>query len=131
MNLRTVLTLNSIVAVPFGCLFTLLPGLVLSTIYGAELNGSGAVLARLLGGEFLCFGVITWMAREKGSEAQLLLALGCFIGFSVGALALIWGQLAGVFNLLGWSMVVTYVFFSLAYGVLYFRGAGENGTVAR
>jgi hypothetical protein len=125
MTLRTVLTLNCIVAVPFGFLFTLFPGLALSSVYGAEVNQTAVVLARLLGGEFLCFGVITWIAREKGLEAQLLLALGCFIGFTVGALALIWGQLAGVFNLLGWPMLATYLFFSVAYGVLYWRSTGE------
>jgi hypothetical protein len=75
----------------------------------------------MLGGEFLCFGVITWLARDRSLEAQLLLALGCLIGFSVGAVALVWAQLAGIFNALGWSMVVTYVFFALAYGVIYMK----------
>lgn len=118
MPIKTVLTLNSIVAMPFGLLFTLFPGCILSSVYGAELNGTGAILARMLGGEFPCFGVITWMARDRGLETQLLLALGCLIGFSVGAFALVWAQLAGIFNALGWLMVLTYVFFALAYGVL-------------
>ena len=121
MPIRTILTLNSIVAMPFGVLFTLFPGFILSSVYGAELNASGAILARMLGGEFLCFGVITWLARDRGLEAQLLLALGCLIGFGVGALALVWAQLAGIFNVLGWLMVLTYVFFALAYGVVYVR----------
>lgn len=121
MQIKMVLTLNSIVATPFGVLFTFFPGLVLSTVYGADLHPTGTVLARMLGGEFLCFGVITWMARDRSLEAQLLLALGCLIGFGVGAIALLWGQLAGVFNVLGWSMVATYVFFACAYGVLYLK----------
>ncbi len=121
MPMRTVLTLNSIVAMPMGLLFTLFPGLILSSVYGASMNETGAVLARMLGGEFLCFGVITWLARGKSLETQLLLALGCFIGFGVGALALVWGQMIGVFNALGWLMVATYVFFALAYGVLYVK----------
>ncbi len=118
MTLRTVFTLNSIVAMPFGVLFTLFPEPILCSVYGAELHPTGAVLARMLGGEFLCFGVITWIGRRRSDEAQRLLALGCLIGFSVGAVALLWGQLAGVFNFLGWSMVATYGFFSIAYGVL-------------
>jgi hypothetical protein len=121
MPIKTVLTLNSVVATPFGVLFTFFPGLVLSTVYGAELYPTGALLARMLGGEFLCFGVITWIARERSLEVQLLLALGCLIGFGVGAVALLWGQLAGVFNVLGWSMVATYVFFAGAYGVVYLK----------
>ena len=121
MPIKTVLTLNSIVAMPFGLLFTLFPGFILSGVYGAELNGTGAILARMLGGEFLCFGVITWLARDRGLETQLLLALGCLIGFSVGAVALVWAQLAGIFNALGWMMVLTYVFFALAYGVIYLK----------
>jgi hypothetical protein len=127
MPMRTVLTLNSIVAMPFGLLFTLVPGLILSSVYGAQLNATGAVLARMLGGEFLCFGVITWLARDKGLEAQLLLALGCLIGFSVGAVVLLWGQLAGVFNVLGWLMVVTYAFFAVAYGVLWWNRPPVEG----
>jgi hypothetical protein len=43
------------------------------------------------------------------------------IGFGVGAVALLWGQLAGVFNVVGWSLVASYVFFAGAYGVLYLR----------
>ena len=121
MPIKTVLVMNSIVAMPFGLLFTLFPGFILSSIYGAELNETGAILARMLGGEFLCFGVITWLARDRGLETQLLLALGCLIGFSVGAVALVWAQLAGIFNALGWMMVLTYVFFALAYGVIYLK----------
>lgn len=121
MPMKTVLTLNSVVAMPFGVLFTFFPGLILSTVYGAALNETGAILARMLGGEFLCFGVITWLARDRGPETQLLLALGCLIGFSVGAVALVWAQLTGVFNVLGWLMVLAYVFFALAYGVLYLK----------
>jgi hypothetical protein len=33
----------------------------------------------------------------------------------------VWAQLAGIFNVLGWLMVLTYVFFALAYGVLYLK----------
>ena len=121
MPIKTVLTLNSIVAMPFGLLFTFFPGFILATVYGASLNQTGATLARMLGGEFLCFGVITWLARDRGLETQLLLALGCLIGFSVGAVALVWAQLAGIFNALGWLMVLTYVFFGLAYGAIYLK----------
>ncbi|MGW8320200.1 MAG: hypothetical protein ACWGSD_01470, partial [Thermodesulfobacteriota bacterium] len=106
---------------PFGLLFTFFPGFILATVYGASLTETGATLARMLGGEFLCFGVITWLARDRGLETQLLLALGCLIGFSVGAVALVWAQLAGIFNALGWLMVLTYVFFGLAYGVIYLK----------
>lgn len=123
MTLRTVFTLNSIVALPFGVLFTLFPARLLCWVYGAELHPTGEVLARMLGGEFLCFGVITWIGRHRSGEAQNLLALGCLIGFSVGAVALLWGQLAGVFNILGWSMVATYAFFSVAYGLLCLKRA--------
>ena len=121
MPIKTVLTLNSIVAIPFGLLFTLFPGFILSSFYGAGLNETGAILARMLGGEFLCFGVITWLARDRGLETQILLALGCLIGFTVGAVVLVWAQLAGIFNALGWMMVLTYVFFALAYGVIYLK----------
>lgn len=123
MTLRTVFTLNSIVAIPFGLLFTFFPAQLLCSVYGGELHPTGVVLARMLGGEFLCFGVITWIGRQRSDEAQNLLALGCLIGFSVGTVALLLGQLAGVFNILGWSMFATYAFFSLAYGVLYGKRA--------
>ena len=127
MSMKTVLTLNSIVATPVGFLFAVSPGLILSTVCGAELHALGAVLARMLGGEFLCFGLITWLARTKSRETQILLALGCLIGFSVGAVALLWGQLAGVFNVLGWLLVVTYAFFAAAYGVLLLKRPAEIG----
>lgn len=118
MPIRTVLGLNSVVALPFGVLFTMFPRLFLSRVYGAEMNETGIVLARMLGGEFLCFGVVTWLARQKSLETQRLLSLGCLIGFGVGAPALLWGQWIGVFNVLGWLTVLTYVFFAVAYGVV-------------
>lgn len=118
MPIRTVLTLNSLVALPFGLLFTLFPGFILSGLYGAVLNDTGALLARMLGGEFLCLGVITWLARRRSPETQRLVALGCLIGFGVGAVVLFWGQWTGVFNVLGWLMFVTYAFFAVAYGAL-------------
>jgi hypothetical protein len=119
MPIRTVLGLNSVVALPFGVLFTMFPRLILSRVYGAEMNETGIVLARMLGGEFLCFGVITWLSRQKSLETQRLVSLGCLIGFGVGAAALLWGQCIGVFNVLGWLMVLTYVFFGAAYGMVF------------
>ena len=120
MKLSTLFTINAIIAAVFGISFVLIPATMLS-IYGITLSPAGVVLARLLGAEFLSYSALTWLARNLGeTETQRIIILGCLIGFGIGFIAALMGQLKGVFNLLGWSNVIIYLLFTLGYGYFYF-----------
>ncbi len=120
MKLSTLFTINAIIAAVFGISFVLIPATMLS-IYGVALSPAGVVLARLLGAEFLSYSVLTWFARNlKETETQRIIILGCLIGFGIGFIVALMGQLTGVFNLLGWSNVIVYLLFTLGYGYFYF-----------
>ncbi len=120
MKLSTLFTINAIIAAVFGIIFVLIPATMLS-IYGATFSPAGVVLARLLGAEFLSYSVLTWFARNlKETETQRIIILACMVGFGIGFIIALMGQLEGVFNLLGWSNVIVYLLFTLGYGYFYF-----------
>ena len=120
MKLSTLFTINAIIAAVFGISFVLIPATMLS-IYGITLSPAGVVLARLLGAEFLSYSALTWFARYlKETETQRIIILGCLIGFGIGLIVALMGQLTGVFNLLGWSNIIVYLLFTLGYGYFYF-----------
>ncbi len=121
MKLNTLFILNAIIAAVFGVSFVLIPATML-LIYGVTLSPAGVVLARLLGAEFISYSVLTWFARRLNeTEIQRIIILVCLIGFGVGFIVTLMGQLAGVFNLLGWSNVIVYLFFTLGYGCFYLK----------
>ncbi len=120
MKLSTLFTFNAIIAAIFGISFVVIPSTMLS-IYGVTLSPAGVILARLLGAEFLSYSALTWFARNlKETETQRIIILGCLIGFGIGFIVALMGQLTGVFNLIGWSNVIVYLLFTLGYGHFYF-----------
>ncbi len=121
MKLRTLLTINAIIAAIFGMGFLIIPKTILS-IYGGTLTDVGTILARLLGAEFLSYAAITWLARNiKETRMLRIIVPGCLIGFGLGFIVFLLAQLSGVFNFLGWSTVMVYLFFTLGYGYFYFK----------
>jgi hypothetical protein len=46
------------------------------------------------------------------------------VGFAVGLVATVLGQLSGAVNALGWSTVVIYALFTLGYGYFQFMKPG-------
>lgn len=120
MKLSAVFTANSIVALLVGLGFTLVPATAL-TLYGISLSEPGLLVARLYGASVLGYAVLTWSARNtEESEARGAIVLALFVGFVIGFIVSLVGQLSGVVNALGWSTVVIYLAFALAYGYFQF-----------
>ncbi|MFQ5945570.1 MAG: hypothetical protein ACE5NC_04890 [Anaerolineae bacterium] len=120
MTVKNVLMLNALVALVFGVALAVVPEQLLS-IYEVTTDSAGLLLAQLFGAAALGYAFLTWFARDSagpGSEGGLVLALT--IGWGVGFIVALLGQLSGVMNTLGWSIPALYLLFALAYGYLGF-----------
>jgi hypothetical protein len=121
MNLRTLFSINTIVAGLFGLAFVIVPG-PLTELYDIELTAAGLYVGRLLGAAFLMFAVLTWQSRDaQDSTARQAIVLALLVGFVVGFVASLVGQLNDIVNALGWTTVAIYLLFSVAYGYFQFR----------
>lgn len=120
MKLSTVFTANAVVTLLFGLGFTLVPATVL-TLYGLTLSEGGLFVARLFGAALLGYAMLTWSARNtEESGARGAIVLGLFLGFAIGFIVSLAGQIAGVVNALGWSTVAIYLLLALGYGYFQF-----------
>lgn len=120
MTLRNLFIVNAILALVFGVALVLAPAL-LASFYGGTLTQPGIYIARLTGAAFLGICVLTWLARNAtDSEARRAIVLAYFIANAIGFILALLGQLAGVPNALGWSIVIIYLLLALGYGYFQF-----------
>ena len=64
--------------------------------------------------------LVCWAAKGADeSELVQRLILGLFAADAIGSVMIVWGQLAGVLNALGWVNVAIWMFLTLGLG--YFR----------
>jgi hypothetical protein len=119
MELSQFLTLKAVLSLGFGIALVLAPASLLS-MYGVSLDPVGGYLARLLGVDLIAIGFVCW-AAQGAVENQLVprLILALFAADAIGSVVIVWGQLAGVLNALGWVNVVIWLFLTLGLG--YFR----------
>jgi len=124
MTLRNLFIVNAVIALCFGASFVLAPALALS-MYGVTVSAAGILVARFLGATLLGICVFTWSARNpEDSEARRGIVLGQFIHTAIGFILSLLGQLAGLMNPLGWSVVAIYLLLGLGYG--YFLLVGPS-----
>jgi hypothetical protein len=119
MTLRTLFTINAIVAVLFGLAFLLAPVPLLAS-YGVELSDAGLYVARLLGSAFIAFALISWFFRDSPGSSELrAVILALFVSDLIGFVLSLIYQLQGVANALGWSTVVIYLLLGVGFGYFY------------
>jgi hypothetical protein len=117
-KIRMLLTVAAVVGLMFGIGLLLVPGLLLR-MYGLATDGTGELLARLFGVEFIGFNLATWLARDsdaraKGSAARAVVRAH-LISETIGALVSAWAASRGLGNPLFWSVVAIYVAFAAAF----------------
>ena len=126
MNFRNVMIVSGALALGFGTGFVVLPG-PLASLYGLDLTESATFVARLLGVELAGFGILAWFLRNLIElHVQRLVLLAFFITDGSGFVVSLLYQLAGLMNALGWSIVLIYLFLSLAFGYLYITGTNAR-----
>jgi hypothetical protein len=125
MRLSTLMAIKTIIVIFFGIGFVLIPEAVMS-LYGVGLDAGGVYMTRLFGAAFLLLGILLWSARkDPGSQALRAIVLGVFIGDVIGFIASLLGQLSGVPNALGWSVVALYLLLALGFGFFLFAKASS------
>jgi hypothetical protein len=119
MKFRTLLTINSILAIVAGIACVLAPAQLLSS-YGVSLIPMGLVIYQFWGATLIGLGMLTWFARNiKGSELQKTFALSLFITNGISCVMAIRGQYVGA-NAFGWSTVALYFLLALGFGYFLF-----------
>ncbi|MBT4307929.1 MAG: hypothetical protein HOG73_10855 [Candidatus Marinimicrobia bacterium] len=123
MNLNTLFKINVFVSGLFGLGFVLAPEATL-TPYGLsqEIIDGSVMIARWFGGANIGYAILSWMmSNSQDSDAKTTVAKAYSIGFGISFLISIQNQLSGEINFLGWSTVIIFAAFSIAFGKFAFK----------
>jgi hypothetical protein len=121
MTFRTLLVIKAVVCLVFG-LFLLLAPVVLLNLLGTALNDGGTFTAREYGAALIGTLLLTWFARNvTAADARGAILLDLFIYDLIGMIVTSSVVISGVLNMLGWSIVVVYLFFTVGSGYLLLK----------
>ena len=121
MTFRTLLIIKAVVCLVFG-LFLLLAPIVLFDLLGTSLNDGGTFTAREYGAALIGTLLLTWFAKDvKATDARGAILLDLFIYDLIGVVITSLVVLSGVLNVLGWAIVVVYLFFTVGSGYLLLK----------
>jgi hypothetical protein len=116
MKFKTLMVIKSVVCLGFGPLLLFLPGPLL-TLLGSSFGPGAAITAREYGAALMGIFILTWFARNAAeSVARRAIVLSLFVYDAIAFVAMLLIQVSGGMNLLGWSIVVIYLFFALGFG---------------
>ena len=91
------------------------------SLFGASVTGDGTFPAQEYAAAMLGTMLLTWFSRNAAeSQARRAIILDLFIYDAIGVIITIIALLAGRFNLLGWGILVIYLFFALGFGYFWF-----------
>ena len=121
MKFKTLMEIKAIVCLVLGSLILVVPDFVYS-IFGTSLSPGGVFAAREYGASLIGNLMVTWYARNAiESEARRAIILGLCVYDILGFLVTLMAVLAGTLNVLGWAVVLLYLFFALSFGYFYIR----------
>jgi hypothetical protein len=121
MTFRTLLILKAVVCFVFGVFLLLAPAVLLG-ILGAELNDAGTFTAHEYGAALIGTLLLTWLAKDvKASDARGAILLDLLIYDLIGVIITFLVVLSGVLNVLGWAIVLVYLFFTVGSGYLLLK----------
>jgi len=128
MKLKTIFTINCIIAFLFGAGFIFLPTLCL-TLMGYDVAGDSTLIAQGMGVFVFGSGVLTFLARNSSkSDARRAIVLSMIILYILlisykVSLNLFFGI---PFNLMFASIYVIHVALIVSYGYVLYKEAGEK-----
>jgi hypothetical protein len=121
LTFRTLLIIKAAVCLAFG-LFLLLAPTTLLNLLGAELSGGGTFAAREYGAALIGTLLLTWFAKDvKAADARGAILIDLLIYDLIGVVVTFSVTVSGVLNVLGWSIVVVYLFFTVGSGYLLMK----------
>ena len=119
MKFSTFMVIYALVSAVFGLGFVLMPGQIL-LIYGVEPDAALRLIGQFFGAALLSLALLSWLARNlSDSESRRAIVLALLVGEAIGFIFALIGQFNGILNVLGWSVVVVYLIFTL--GLAYFQ----------
>ncbi len=119
MKFSTFMVIYAVVSAAFGLGFVLMPGQLLP-IYGVEPDAALKLIGQFFGAALVSLALVTWLVRNlSDSEARRAIVLALLVGETLGFIFALIGQLNGIFNVMGWSVVAVYLLFTL--GLAYFQ----------
>jgi len=123
MTFRSLLVIKAIVCLFFGVLLLAAPGLVFG-ILGTTLNAGGMFTAREYGAAMIGTLLLTWLAKDvKAGDARRAILLDLLVYDGIGVLITLGAVLSGVLGMLGWGILIVYLFFTVGSSyVLLTRG---------
>ena len=117
----TMFTVTFVVELIFALGFIIAPGTLFGT-FGVESSPFGISLARMFGSALLAFCTLLWYARgSKSTDLHKATVRSLFLYWLVSSVFLVIAQLAGIFNVMGWSTVVLHVGFLIWYATFAFK----------
>jgi hypothetical protein len=121
MTFRTLLIIKAVVCLVFGVFLLLAPAALLGLL-GAELNDAGTFTAREYGAALIGTLLLTWFAKDvKTADARGAILLDLLIYDFIGVVITFSVVVSGVLNVLGWAIVVVYLFFTVGSGYLLLK----------
>ena len=132
MTYRTLLVIKAVVCLFFGAFILAAPGL-LFRLLGGELNAGGRFTAREYGAAMIGTLFLTWLAKDVlAADARRAVLLDLLVYDAIGVIITVAAIASGVLGVLGWGVVVVYLFFAVAsaYVLLAGRPAVSPGPAA-
>jgi hypothetical protein len=121
MTFRTLLVIKAIVCLVFGAIFLLAPSTLLR-ILGATACAAGLFTAREYGAAMVGTLLLTWFAKGvTARDAKGAILLDLLVYDAIGVVISLAAVLAGVINVLGWGVVIVYLFFAAGSGYVLLR----------
>ncbi len=121
MSFRTLLIIKAVVCLVFG-LFLLLAPATLLDLLGATLNDAGTFTAREYGAAMMGTLLLCWFAKDvKAADARGAILLDLLVYDLIGVVITLMVVFSGVMNVLGWGIVVVYLFFTLGSAYLLMK----------
>lgn len=127
MTFRTLLIIKAIICLCFGSLLLLTPVWLLKTL-GGSLGPTGSFTAREYGAAMFGTLMLTWFARNLAqSDARRAILLDLFVYDAIGVVVTLLALFSGILGLLGWGVVLVYLFFTLGSGYLLLQKGVSDG----
>jgi hypothetical protein len=118
MKFKTLMIIKAVVCLGFAPLLLFVPG-PLMKLLGASFGTGAALMAREYGAALCGNLMLTWFARNADvSVVRRAIILALFVYDAVAFVATLIIQLSGGLNVLGWGVVIIYLFFAVGFGYL-------------
>jgi hypothetical protein len=116
MQFKTLMVIKAFVCLCFAPLLLFFPQELLNLI-GTSFSSGAALTSREYGATLVGNLLLAWFARNAGqSSARRAIILDLFVYDAVALVATVILQLSGGLNILGWGVVIVYLFFTLGFG---------------